>query len=178
MTRYTIPRDQVHHPPRTRYIPPDQVHPPRPGTPLGLDAPSPLWDQVPPRARYTPLGPGTPPWGPGAPSWTRHTPGIRYTPLWDQVHPPLGPGTPPTGTRYTPLAPGKHTPPPWTRYTPPPEQTSLPQSMLGDTVNARAVCILLECNLVASIGWCLISSLTLPSSNVVAFTLNANQRQR
>ena len=40
------------------------------------------------------------------------------------------------------------TPPPGT--SPPPPQTRHPpaQSMLGDTVNARAVCILLECNLV------------------------------
>ena len=45
---------------------PDQVHPPRPGTPL------------PPGTRYTP-----PPPGPGSPPW-------------DQVHPsPPGPGTPP-----------------------------------------------------------------------------------
>ena len=43
---------------------------------------------------------------------------------WNQAHPP-GPGTPP--------GPGRH----------PPEQ-----SILGDTVNERAVCILLECNLV------------------------------
>ena len=53
----------------------------------------------------------------------------RYTP-WDQVHPPR--------TRYTPR-PGT---PPRTRYTPP------AQSMLADMVNARAVRILLECNLV------------------------------
>ena len=35
--------------------------------------------------------------------------------------------------------------PPGSRHTPPPAQ-----SMLGDTVNARAVRILLECNLVSS----------------------------
>ena len=46
----------------------------------------------------------------------------RYTPQ-DQVH-PLGPGTPPL------------------------EQNPPEQSMLGDTVNVRAVRILLECNLV------------------------------
>ena len=78
----------------------------------------------------------------------------------DQVYPP-GPGTPP-GTGYTLLGPGtspKQTPP-WTRSTPlgpgtPPDpgtppgaDTPLAQSMLGDTVNARAVRILLECNLV------------------------------
>ena len=61
----------------------------------------------------------------------------------DQVHPP-GPGTPP-GTRYTPrtrytLRNQVH---PRTRYPP-------AQSMLGDTVNARAVRILLECNLVGN----------------------------
>ena len=81
-------------------------------------------DQVhPPGTRYTPPGPGTPP------------------PPWDQVHPP-GPGTPPSpGDQVHPPGPG--TPPPRTRYTPPPTQ-----SMLGDTVNERAVRILLECNLV------------------------------
>ena len=107
----------------------DQVHPPRPGTP---------WDQVPPRTRYTPLdqvhhpGPGTPPNQVHPPGPGIHTPpGTRYTP-WDQVQPPR--------TRYTPL-PRPGTAPPG--YTP-----SLVQSMLGDTVNARAVRILLECNLV------------------------------
>ena len=61
----------------------------------------------------------------------------------DQVHPQ---------TRCTPI-PGT---PPWTRYTPhlwdqvPPRPgTPLPaQNMLGDTVNVRAVRIILECNLV------------------------------
>ena len=79
---------------------------------------------TPPRARYT--------------SWTRYTP-------WDQVHPPPRPGTPPSQARYTPLGPdippGTRYPPPGTRYTP-------PHSMLRDTVNTRAVGILLECNLV------------------------------
>ena len=46
---------------------------------------------------------------------------------------------------------------PWNKLPPPtdpPEQTQLPRSippeqcMLGDTVNKRAVCVLLECNLV------------------------------
>ena len=84
--------------------------------------------------RYTPPGPGTPP-------WTRYTPQTRYTPPgpgtppWGQVHPPGARYTLPPGTRYTPR----------TRYTP-------PQSMLGDTVNARAVHILLECNLVTSLN--------------------------
>ena len=76
--------DQV--PPRTRYTPPDQVHPPGtrytplgPGTPLGTrysprDQVHPPGPGTPPRTRYTPLGPGTPP-------------GTRYTPR-DQVHPP------------------------------------------------------------------------------------------
>ena len=101
-------------------------------------------DQVPPR-------PGTP--------WTKYTPQTRYppspglgTPPWDQVHPPRtryslpGPGTPPT--RYTPLD-QVH---PQTRYTPldqvhPPGPGTPPQDQ-GDTVYARAVRILLECNLV------------------------------
>ena len=67
----------------------------------------------------------------------------------DQVDPPTGPGTPPQ-TRY-PL--GLGTPPrtrypPGTRYTPQDQVHPPAQSMLGDTVNARAVRILLECNLV------------------------------
>ena len=51
--------------PRTRYIPPDQVHPPTPYD--QVQSPTP-WDQVhpldqvhPPGTRYIPPGPGTPP---------------------------------------------------------------------------------------------------------------------
>ena len=72
-------------------------------------------------------GPGTPP-GSRHPLQTKYTPQTRYTsleqtPFQDQVHPP-GPG-------------------------PPPDQVHPPeQSILGDTVNVRAVRILLECNLV------------------------------
>ena len=67
----------------------------------------------------------------------------------DQVHPP-GPGTPPR-TRYTPQGPG--TPPdqvhpPGADIPPGPGTPPPAKSMLGDTVNARAVRILLECNLV------------------------------
>ena len=62
--------------------------------------------------------------------------------LEEQTHPP-GADTP--GSRH-PLEqtspPGADTP------HPPQEQTPPAQSMLGDTVNARAVRILLECNLV------------------------------
>ena len=85
---------------------------------------------------------------------TRYTPRDQVYPPgqvhppWEQVHPlgpsiPPGPGTPPRN-RYTPR----------TRYTPP-DQVHTPgpgtpprHSMLGDTVYARAVRILLECNLV------------------------------
>ena len=56
------------------------------------------------------------------PPRTRHPPKTRHPPL-------LGPGIP---QEQTPLGPGI-----------PPAQC-----MLGDTVNKRAVCILLECNLV------------------------------
>ena len=110
---------------------PDQVHP---------------LDQV-----HTPPGPGIPP-GPGTLSPRPGTPQDQVKPP-DQVHPP-GPGTPsqdqvhPSRTRSTPLDQVPHPPnppdqvPPWTRYTPP------GHSMLGDTVYARAVRILLECNLV------------------------------
>ena len=88
--------DQV-HPPRTRYTPQDQVHPPGPGAPAQTRyTPQ---DQVlhPPGTRYTPLGPGTPP-------------RTRYTPQ-DQVHPPR-PGTPSPSAehagRYGQRAGGTH----------------------------------------------------------------------
>ena len=64
-------------------------------------------------------------------------------------HPQDQAGTPPD--QVGPLGPG--TPPP-TRQAPPPRDQagtapSPPEmSILGDTVNERAVCILLECNLV------------------------------
>ena len=55
--------------------------------------------------------------------------------------PPPRPGTPPRSRHHT-LYPPEQTSPPETRHAPP------AQCMLGDTVNKRAVCILLECNLV------------------------------
>ena len=162
--RSTPPQDQIHPPPRTRYTPhlrtrytpQDQVHPP--------DQVHPLWDQIhppgtryTPQTRYTPLrdqvhppGPGAPPGpgtsslGPGTPPGTRYIPQTRYTPLRDQVHPP-GPGTPPR-TRYTPRD----------QVHPPEPGTPPLQSMLGDMVNARAVRILLECNLVHTKRLCLL----------------------
>ena len=105
----------------------EYLTPPRPGAPP---------DQVPPVTRYTP-GAGTSP-GPGT-----TPPGTRSTPQ-DQVHPPrtrytLPVQVHPPRTRYTPRD-KVHSP--GTRYTP------SVQSMLGDTVNTRAVRILLECNLV------------------------------
>ena len=126
----------------TRYLPPEQT-PPEADTPLGPGAPS--------RSRHPPR--------------TRCTPQTRYTP-WDQVHPPgihpPGTGTPQTmytPREQTPPPPGADTPSPGSRHplgpgTPPSRHTPrdqvhpLAQSMLGDTVNARAVRILLECNLV------------------------------
>ena len=77
----------------------------------------------PPPLEQTPLGPGTSP-------QTRYTPS-EQTPPQDQVPPRADTHPPRPGT------------PPRTRYTPP------EQSMLGDTVNVRAVRILLECNLVS-----------------------------
>ena len=85
-----------------------------------------------------------------------HTPRPGADTPQDQEHPPgpgtpLGPGTPPPdqvhprdqvhphGTRCPP-GPGT---PPWDQVHPSPMH-----SMLGDTVNERAVRILLECNLV------------------------------
>ena len=108
---------------------PDQVHPPEEQTPPpGADTP---WEQTPPQHRHPP-GPGTPP--------RADTP--------NQVHPPPpgadtppGPGTPP------PPGADTHPPPRADTHTPQADTPPL-QSMLGDTVNARAVRILLECNLV------------------------------
>ena len=82
------------------------------------------------------------------PSATKLGQGYIFTGVCDSVHrggsasvhagiphtPPPGPGRHPPRTRYPP---GPGTPPP-------PEQ-----SILGDTVNEQAVCILLECNLVS-----------------------------
>ena len=84
----------------------------------------------PPWSRYTPLGPGTPTHNPPTPS--RHTPGPG-TPPWDQVHP------------RDQVHPQNQVQPPRTRYTPHPVH-----SMLEDTVNTRAVRILLDCILVYS----------------------------
>ena len=63
-----------------------------------------------------------------------HRPPDQVQPPGPGTHTPPGPGTPPR--------PGN---PPGTRYTPP------AQSMLGDTVNVRAVRILLEYNLVINV---------------------------
>ena len=105
-----------------RYPPQNQVHP---------------LDQV-----HSP-GPGTPPRDQVHPPGTRYPPGPG-TP--DQVHPPQD--------QVHPQGPSA---PPWDQVHPLNQVHSLPgpstpippmQSMLGDTVNARAVRILLECNLV------------------------------
>ena len=84
---------------------------------------------------------------------------LRQTPPRDQA--PPRPDTPLDQTPWTRHSPGPDTPP---RDQAPPDQTSRtrhppdrappetrhppPQCMLGDTVNERSVCILLECNLV------------------------------
>ena len=93
-------------------------------------------DQVHPPGPGTPPVPGTHPdqvhpLGPGTPS-DQVYPSRRGTHPWDQVHQP-GPGTPPLDQVHTPRD----------------QVHPLPvQSMLGDTVNARTVRILLQCNLV------------------------------
>ena len=69
---------------------------------------------------YHPPGPGTP-LGPGTPPWDHTHPQTRHIPC-DQAH-PLDQAPP--GIRHPPV-----------------------QCTLGDTVNKRAVYILLECNLV------------------------------
>ena len=76
------------------------------------------------------------------------TGGVCLSACWDTTTTPPLKQTPPRRA-YTPhgadIPPGAdppdQAPPSW-------EQTPPPQSMLGDTVNARAVRILLECNLV------------------------------
>ena len=91
-------------------------------------------EQTSPRSRHTPLEADTPP---GADTHMgADTPHSR---------PPLLADT--TLEADTPQ--NRHTPPPGSRHTAP-DQTHTPpeQSMLGDTVNARAVRIILECILV------------------------------
>ena len=79
-------------------------------------------EQTPPRSRH-PLGSRHPPW--------EQTPPGADTPLWEQ--------TPPEQTPLTPPPPGGDP----LGADPPPGHC-----MLGNTVNKRAVRILLECNLV------------------------------
>ena len=107
----------------------------------GVPDTPPELEQTPPPTRYTP--------GTRYPPGTRYTPRTRYSPPGPGTPPrpgsPPGPGTPPRDQvhprdRYTPNQ--VQPPPTRTRYTPP------MQSRLGDTVNERAVRILLECNLV------------------------------
>ena len=108
--------------------PPGSRHPPDQAPPHGSRPP---WEQTPPRPG-TPHTGADPPLGADTP-WTRHP--LGGLPLHAGIPPSLGADTPQPGT------------PP--DQAPPQEQTSpLTQSRLGDTVNARAVCILLECNLV------------------------------
>ena len=98
---------------------------------------------IPRPGRHPPDQAGTPP-GPG-----RHPADQTGTP-WDQAGIVPGPGTSPgLGT-----PPGQGTPP--------------EQSMLGDMVNERAVCILLECNLVHGMLECFHE--TLQSSKKCAAT--------
>ena len=108
---------------------------PREQTPPAADTP---WQQTPPRA-------GIP--QSSHPPWSRHHP---------EQTPPRADTTP--GSRHPQTRhPREQTPP---KQTPPqsrhPPEADMPhpppQSMLGDTVNARAVRILLECNLVLSLN--------------------------
>ena len=80
----------------------------------------------------------------GVPDQVHTPPGTRYTPPGPGTHPPRD-QVPSPWTRYNPqtrYTPRDQVQPPGTRYTPP------GHSMLGDMVYARAVRILLECNLV------------------------------
>ena len=79
----------------------------------------------------------------GGSAHTPFPPGSRH-PLLVQTPPPRS--RPP---RADTPPPGADTPPPGSRHPHPPGSRHPPEhSMLGDTVNARAVRILLECNLV------------------------------
>ena len=79
------------------------------------------------------------------PPGTRHP--LEQTPPSDQA---------PLQSRHLQdQAPPDQAPPishPGTRHPPPRSRHSTAQCMLGDTVNERAVCILLECNLVFSLN--------------------------
>ena len=115
-------------------------------------------DQVHPGTRYTPRSrhpqEQTPPLEQTPPS-SKHLPGSKHPPRADtpqQQTPSLGADTPQADTHQEQTSPWEQTPPgadtthgsrhPQSRHPPP------AKSMLGDTVNARAVRILLECNLV------------------------------
>ena len=128
------PWDQVH--------PQDQVHPPGADTPQSRPPRS-----RPPRSRHPPeQGADTPPRAdtPGADTPPEQTPPRTDTP-WEQTPPRTDT---PQSREQTP--PGADNP--WHR------------GMLGDTVNARAVSILLESNLVKSSNhkWVLVVSSTHP----------------
>ena len=102
------------------------------------------------------------------------------------MHAGIPPGGDPPGTRppWEETHPGRR--PPWTRH--PPHQTRNPpgadphppaQSMLGDMVNARAVRILLECNLACLIRIKIILrvyeiSVGLYSNNRLLYTILVN----
>ena len=94
-----------------------------------------------------------------------HRGGVCISACWDTTSPPWG-QTPPR-SRHPPGADTPRSRHPPGADTPPQEQTPPPpvQSMLGDTVNARAVRILLECNLVPIAcnfqnGFCFCSTLS------------------
>ena len=75
------------------------------------------------------------------------TGGVCLSACWDTT--PSGTDTPEqTPWEQTPPCPLGADTPPTPRADPPGADTPLVQSMLGDTVNARAVRILLECNFV------------------------------
>ena len=98
-------------------------------------------ENAPPRTMHPP-GPWT---SPGtmhpSPSGTMHTPPQDHAHTPRTMHSPQGPCTPPPRTMH-PLPGTMH--PPGIMHPP-------AQSILGDTVNARAVRILLECNFVFSL---------------------------
>ena len=102
-----------------------------------------LTRSTPPRDQVHPPGSRHPP--EQTPPWEHTPPRSRHTPTPEQT--PPGADTPQEHTPLQQTPPGADTPPPEqtpSRSRHPPQA----QSMLGDTVNARAIRILLECNLV------------------------------
>ena len=129
--------------------PPRSRHPPEEDTPGEADTASP-WEADTPQEQTPSLEADTP-WEANTPP-KQTPPGSRHPP--ERQTPPEAdpPGSRhPLGSRYPPEA--DNPPTPTQEADTPQKADTTPQSILGDTVNVRAVCILLECNLVWPNFW-------------------------